>query len=68
MPDHHLTVVDGLDPILVKKPQAAELLGVCPRTIDELMHNGLPYVRIGRRVLFRVKALDEWAEKQEERE
>jgi excisionase family DNA binding protein len=40
-----------LDPINVSKKDAAALLGVCPRTIDNLIAaKELPCRRIGRRV------------------
>lgn len=47
-----------LDPINVSKKEAAALLGVCPRTIDNLIcAKDLPYRRIGRRVLIPYAAL-----------
>lgn len=47
-----------LDPINVSKKDAAALLGVCPRTIDNLIAaKELPCRRIGRRVLVPYTAL-----------
>lgn len=48
--------------ILIGKKPAAEILDLCPRTIDYLVAGGeLPVVRVGRRVLFRVADLEAFA-------
>ncbi len=50
--------------LLVSKREAAEALGVCPRTVDNLIHNlELPSVRIGRRRLIPAAALDRFIRK-----
>jgi excisionase family DNA binding protein len=44
---------------LLKKSSSADYLGVCDRTIDNYMADGtLPFVKLGRRVLFRREDLD----------
>jgi excisionase family DNA binding protein len=45
-------------PLLVSKRQTAELLGVCLRTVDNLIANKeLPCLRIGKRVLVKHSSL-----------
>ncbi|HOK77386.1 MAG TPA: helix-turn-helix domain-containing protein [Verrucomicrobiota bacterium] len=36
---------------LIKKRDAARILGVCPRTIDNLIKLGLPCIRLSRRAI-----------------
>lgn len=44
---------------LLSKPGAASYLSICTRSVDNLMKDGsLPYVKLGRRVLFRQADLD----------
>ena len=51
----------GLEPLLVEMSTAAWLLSISERRVAELVKEGrLPYVRLGRRVLFPLKALREW--------
>jgi excisionase family DNA binding protein len=53
----------GLTPILVSRPDAAAMLGIRQRKLDELTRCGvIPHRRIGRRVLFRPADLHEWVE------
>jgi excisionase family DNA binding protein len=48
--------------LLLSKRAAAELLSLCARTVDYLVDEGeLPVVRVGRRVLFRVRDLEVFA-------
>lgn len=47
-----------MDPILIGRKKAAELLGVCTRSLDNMVKNGLISPRrLGRRVLFRPEEL-----------
>ena len=53
-------------PLLLSIKEAAIMLGVCERTVWTLAHERqLPYVQIGRRVLFRHAALESWIAQQE---
>ncbi len=51
--------------LLVGKREACELLGgISPRTLDYMIASGeLRVVRLGRRVMFAVKALEQFARK-----
>ena len=43
----------GIVPSLLSREQAAKALGICGRNVDYLREAGkLPFVRIGRRVLY----------------
>jgi excisionase family DNA binding protein len=51
-------------PLLVSKKQAAALLGVCSRTIDNFVaRKELPCRRIGRRTLIPFAALQQFAKR-----
>lgn len=51
------------DRLLVDEPEAARLLGISPRTLWSLRHeHQIPWVRIGRRVLYAVSDLLAWIE------
>ena len=49
-------------PLLVDKAQAARLTGISARSVDRLVSSGsfLPPVRLGGRVLWDRKALEQW--------
>lgn len=48
--------------LLISVPKVAKRLGVSPRTVWKLIHDGLlPSKRIYRRTLVSVKALETWA-------
>lgn len=48
-------------PLLVNSRDAARLLAISPRTLFALVKSGqVPVVRVGRRVLFSVEALQRW--------
>lgn len=49
-------------------PQAAEYLGLSPNTLYVWRHRrqGPPSFRMGRRVMYRITALDEWVRAQEQ--
>jgi len=50
-------------PLVVSAREAANLLGVSPRTIWSLTASGeLPHARIGRRVVYPVAELEQWLE------
>ncbi|PZT76772.1 MULTISPECIES: helix-turn-helix domain-containing protein [unclassified Streptomyces] len=48
-------------------PSAAEYLGISPNTLYVWRHRrqGPPSFRMGRRVMYRITALDEWVRDQE---
>jgi excisionase family DNA binding protein len=51
-------------PRLLSKRQAAELLGVCLGTVDNLMKRSeLSWVYIGRRVMIRVDSINDFIER-----
>jgi excisionase family DNA binding protein len=55
-------VTDQTDPILLRLPEAARLLGLGRSTIYELASRGeIPTVHIGRAVRISARALHEWA-------
>jgi excisionase family DNA binding protein len=55
-----------MNAILMSHPEAAEALGISERKLAQLRErNEIPVVRIGRRVLYRRPALEEWAEHRE---
>ncbi|MDT0464820.1 helix-turn-helix transcriptional regulator [Streptomyces gibsoniae] len=49
-------------------PKAAEYLGISPNTLYVWRHRrqGPPSFRMGRRVMYRITALDSWVQAQEE--
>jgi excisionase family DNA binding protein len=50
-------------PLLVGLDEAAELLGLSERTVARLVADGeLPSLKVGRRRLFSLRRLEEWAE------
>lgn len=54
------------DRILLRPREAAEVLGVCERTLWSLTQTGdLPCVRLGKAVRYRPETLREWAEASE---
>ena len=54
---------DGLNPIMVGRPDAAAMLGIGQRKLDELTRCGaIPHRRVGSRVLYRIVDLEIWAE------
>ncbi len=55
---------------LITPAEAARLLGVSPATLGTLRSIGrynLPYVKIGRKVLYRVKDVEEFIERRTRR-
>lgn len=58
-----------MERVLVNQQQAAELLGVCGKTVYELRRRGeLPCVRVGRAIRYRVDTLTSWAAQAEQTE
>ena len=54
--------MNGEKKILISKRESAQLLGLCVRTMEELVRRGeLVPRRIGRRVLFRREELERFA-------
>jgi excisionase family DNA binding protein len=50
-----------IEPILIGAREAAKALGVCERTVWTLTQDeGLPFIKVGRRVLFDPQDLKEW--------
>ncbi len=51
-----------ITPILVSEAEAAKMLGISPRKLFDLRKSGrVPFVHMGRRVLYRVAALEDFA-------
>ena len=56
------------EPLLVSAAAAAELLGVSARTLWSLTHTGdMPFVRMGRRIMYSPESLRSWIASQEAR-
>ena len=56
------------EPLLVSAAAAAELLGVSSRTLWSLTHTGdMPFVRMGRRIMYSPESLRSWIAAQEAR-
>lgn len=53
--------------LLVGRDEAAEMLGISVDHFDEYVRPHLPAIKVGRRLLFRVKRLEEWSERNEVR-
>lgn len=51
--------------LLLRVPEAAEMLGLSRSKIYDLLQNGLPFVRIGRCKRIPVIGLHKWVEEQE---
>ncbi len=64
MQEHHVQAKEfhTVEALLIARPEAARLLGVCLRTLDYLIERGeLPVRRVGRRVLIPRAALEQFA-------
>jgi excisionase family DNA binding protein len=48
--------------MILTRTQVAEYLHICKSSLDRA---GLPSIRIGRRILYRKTALDQWLERHE---
>ena len=46
----------------LSKKELQAYLKVSPATVSRMMKQGLPYVKLSRRVLFRVDLVDKWLE------
>jgi excisionase family DNA binding protein len=47
--------------LLLTRLEAAQVLGICERTLDTYTKDGtIPFLRIGSRVLYSVQALEQW--------
>jgi predicted DNA-binding transcriptional regulator AlpA len=44
----------------INKPKVAGRMSKCPRTIDNLMQQGLPHYKVGRSVIFRWSEVEAW--------
>lgn len=52
--------------ILIDEIEAAEKLGLSPKTLYNMRRAGqLPFVRARGRIMYRVASLEKWAEQQE---
>jgi hypothetical protein len=52
-----------IDPIAVNNKTAADLIDTSTSTLEKdraTGHLGIPYVRVGRRVLYRLSDLEQW--------
>lgn len=55
------TTATPLKPIQVGEPQAAEITGVCGKTLYNARRRGeLGFVRVGSRVLYPIAELERW--------
>ncbi len=57
------TVTNLIAPLAVDIPTAAEMLGSTPSSLDKdraVGHLGVPYVKAGRRVMYRLSDLETW--------
>jgi hypothetical protein len=64
MPNH--STARPIDPLAVDDKNAAVLLGSSPSSLEKDRangHLGVPYVRAGRRVIYRIADLQSWLEK-----
>jgi excisionase family DNA binding protein len=51
-----------MDVAYLTKPKVAEYLKVSLATLERLMRQGLPHIKLDRRVLFRKADVDRWLE------
>jgi len=61
MPNHPAT--RPIDPLAVNEKTAAELLGLSPSNLEKDRvkgHLGVPYAKVGRRVLYEFAELRHW--------
>lgn len=59
----HMT--EKLEPMAISVPEAAQLLGVTPPTLNRFVHrDDFPSFRLGGRVLVSVEGLREWVKNQ----
>ncbi|MCY4512245.1 MAG: helix-turn-helix domain-containing protein [Bdellovibrionales bacterium] len=59
---------DGFIDNLIDVENVAEVLGVAPKTIRKwVCIRFIPFVRIGRRVMFRPKSIELWLNRKEEK-
>lgn len=57
-----MTTIQNTTPRIGKKRDAANLLCCCTRTIDSLMQQGLPHIKINsRNIRFDLDQVREWA-------
>ncbi|MEU0626664.1 helix-turn-helix domain-containing protein [Streptomyces sp. NPDC005989] len=58
----------ALETAFLNLPRAAEYLGISPNTLYVWRHRrqGPPSFRMGRRVMYRITALDAWVQAQEQ--
>jgi len=56
-----------VEPLALSVVEAAKAIGVCRTTLHNLTKGGhVPCVRVGRRILYRRAALDEWLRSNEQ--
>ena len=54
--------------LLLTRFEAAQVLGICERTLDTYTKDGtIPFLRIGSRVLYSVQALEQWIAEQSQK-
>lgn len=49
-----------MDAEYLTKQEVAEYMRVSPATLDRLLRQGLPHIKLGRRVLFQKCHVDTW--------
>ena len=52
---------------LISEADYAELRGVCVRTIqrERALRSGPPYIKLGRRIFYKLSSIDQWLDDQE---
>ena len=62
--ESHLSLKPAVEKLAYSRQETADAIGVCLRTLDDMLAEaettGFPVVRVGRRVLIPVKQLDAW--------
>ena len=55
------TVLDEVEPLALRAPEAARAIGISERALWSLTNAGqIPHVRVGRAVVYPLRALEEW--------
>ena len=52
-----------MSPEYLSKKEAAEYMKISMATLERLMNQGLPFIKLDRRVLFRRADVDRWLDK-----
>ena len=56
----------SVEPLLLSEREAARVLGnLCQKTLFNLRQRGLPYIKVGTRVMYRPRDLERWIEQRD---